>query len=315
MNNESTEIPLLRYAAIGKWWLAYSSNRRSPLLSRERVRVWVEIVEPQQLQAWHTPERSLLMLWDPTQYLKFADHRLRPALDLLNRVDLNSPSVVYDLGAGTGNVTEILANRWPEARVIGVDSSEEMLKEASKRAANIEWEVGDIGTWQPKQQPDLIFTNAALHWESDHDKLFTRLMSSLEPGGVFAVQMPRNFGALSHTSISEAALSGPWRTKLEPLLRPAPVEPPPYYISTLSPLASSLEVWETEYSQILSGENAVKEWTKGTWLRPLLNALEEPERADFEEAYAKLVAARYPKQPDGTTIFPFKRLFIIATRS
>ncbi|MBT4125810.1 MAG: methyltransferase domain-containing protein [Chloroflexi bacterium] len=254
------------------------------------------------------------MTWDPSQYLKFADHRLRPAVDLLNRVDLDSPSIVYDLGAGAGNVTELLANRWPEARIIGIDDSEEMLRKASERATNIEWEVGDIGSWEPKQPAELIFTNAALHWIEGHTDLFTRLMSSVAPGGVLAVQMPRNFGALSHTSISEAALSGPWRSKLEPLLRPAPVEPPPFYIDILSSMTSSLDVWETEFSQILSGENPVKEWTKGTWLMPLLNALEEPERSDFEAAYAELVLSRYPKQPDGTTVFPFKRMFIVATR-
>lgn len=253
------------------------------------------------------------MLWDPTQYLKFADHRLRPAIDLLNRVNLSSPTTVYDLGAGTGNVTELLANRWPEARIIGVDSSKEMLEEAAQRAANIEWEVGDIGTWQPAEPADLIFTNAALHWESNHTELFTRLISSIKSGGVLAVQMPRNFGALSHTSIPDAALNGPWRAKLEPLLRPAPVEPPPFYISTLSPHTETLDVWETEYQQILTGENPVKEWTKGTWLAPLLNALEEPQRSQFEATYAELVASHYQKQPDGSTIFPFKRMFIVVT--
>jgi trans-aconitate 2-methyltransferase len=139
-------------------------------------------------------------------------------------------------------------------------------------------------------------------------------MSSIAVGGVFAVQMPRNFGALSHTSISEAALNGPWRSKLDPLLRPAPVEPPPFYIDLLSPLASSLDVWETEYQQVLTGDNPIKEWTKGTWLKPLLDALDEPERSDFENAYAEIVAKAYPKQTDGTTIFPFKRMFIIAQR-
>jgi trans-aconitate 2-methyltransferase len=254
------------------------------------------------------------MPWDPSQYLKFADHRLRPAVDLLNRVDLDSPSVVYDLGAGAGNVTELLANRWPDARIIGVDDSEAMLQEAAKRAPNIEWEVGDIGTWEPSEPAEFIFTNAALHWITGHEELFTRLMSSVAPGGVFAVQMPRNFGALSHTSISEAAKSGPWHSKLEPLLRPAPVEPPPFYIDILSKLSSSLDVWETEFSQILTGDNPVKEWTKGTWLMPLLNALEEPERTDFEDAYAELILSRYPKQSDGTTVFPFKRMFIVAKR-
>ena len=254
------------------------------------------------------------MTWDPSQYLKFADHRLRPAVDLLNRIDLDSPSVVYDLGAGTGNVTELLANRWPKSRIMGVDTSEEMLRAAAKRASNIEWQVSDIGSWSPREPAELIFTNAALHWIPDHQELLTRLLSSVTPTGVFAIQMPRNFGARSHISISEAALSGPWRSKLEPLLRPAPVEPPPFYIDILSPICSSLDVWETEYQQVLKGKNPVKEWTKGTWLKPLLDALEEPERTEFEETYAEIVAKSYPKQSDGTTIFPFRRLFIVARR-
>jgi trans-aconitate 2-methyltransferase len=254
------------------------------------------------------------MPWDPSQYLKFADHRLRPAVDLLNRINLDSPKIVYDLGAGAGNVTELLATRWQNSRIIGIDDSEEMLREAAKRAPNIEWEVGDIGSWQPEQPAELIFSNAALHWVTGHTDLFTRLVSSLAPGGVLAVQMPRNFGALSHTSITMAVLAGPWRTKLEPLLRPAPVEPPEFYIDILSPIASSLEVWETEYQQILTGDNPIKEWTKGTWLKPLLDALDEPDRTNFEAAYTQLVATAYLKQPDGTTIFPFKRQFILATR-
>ena len=139
-------------------------------------------------------------------------------------------------------------------------------------------------------------------------------MSSVVPGGVFAVQMPRNFGARSHVSISEAALAGPWRSKLEPLLRSAPVEPPAFYIDILSSMSSSIDAWETEYQQILTGDNPVKEWTKGTWLKPLLDALDEPERSEFEETYAEIVAESYPKQSDGTTIFPFRRLFIVARR-
>ncbi len=255
------------------------------------------------------------MPWDPAQYFKFADHRLRPAVDLLSRIDIESPSVVYDLGAGGGNVTELLAMRWPDARIIGVDNSEEMLRQAAERAPNIEWEVGDIGSWQPEQPAELIFTNAALHWITGHEDLFTRLMSSLDDDGILAVQMPRNFGAPSHTSMAEAAAAGPWRETLEPLLRPAPVEPPEFYIELLTPLAKSLDVWETEYMQVLSGENPVKEWTKGTWLRPLLDALKEPERSEFESTYAALVAAAYPKQKDGTTVFPFKRLFIVAVKA
>lgn len=235
-------------------------------------------------------------------------------MDLLNRIDLKAPSVVYDLGAGAGNVTRLLAQRWPNARIVGIDNSEEMLRNAAELAPNIEWDVGEIGTWRPGKPAELIFTNAALHWINGHAELFTGLVNSLESGGVLAVQMPRNFGAASHTSIAEAALNGPWRKTLEPLLRPAPVELPQYYIELLSALTSSLDVWETEYMQVLTGDDPVKEWTKGTWLKPLLDALEEPERSEFESAYASLVAARYPKQSDGTTVFPFKRLFIVASR-
>ena len=251
------------------------------------------------------------MTWDPAQYLKFADHRLRPAIDLLNRIDLDSPQVVYDLGAGTGSITEMLADRWPGARVVGVDNSPEMLERA-ERIDNMEWEEGDIGTWRPDEPCDLIFSNAALHWVDGHVELFQGLMASVSAGGLLAVQMPRNFGALSHTSISKAALDGPWRSVLEPLLRPAPVELPQYYARILSPLVSSLDIWETDYIQVLSGDNPVKEWTKGTWLMPLLSALEEPERSEFETAYGELILDSYPKERDGTTLFPFRRMFIVA---
>ena len=110
-------------------------------------------------------------------------------------------------------------------------------------------------------------------------------------------------------------MSGPWRSKLEPLLRPAPVQEPSFYIDVLAPHAGSLDVWETEYMQLLTGDDPVKEWTKGTWLKPLLDALEEPERSGFETAYATLVAKAYPRRSDGTTIFPFKRMFMVARRN
>jgi len=197
--------------------------------------------------------------------------------------------------------------------VIGVDNSPEMMGRA-ERVENLEWQQGDIGNWRPDRPADLIFSNAALHWVDGHTELFNGLMSAVAPGGLFAVQMPRNFGALSHTSISEAALGGPWRSVLEPLLRPAPVELPQFYVRILSPLASSLDVWETDYIQVLTGDNPVKEWTKGTWLKPLLDALEEPERSEFEKTYADLVEKAYPKESDGTTLFPFRRMFIVARK-
>ncbi len=252
------------------------------------------------------------MAWDPGQYLKFADHRLRPAVDLLNRIDLDHPGEVYDLGAGAGNVTRLIKERWPDAHVTGIDDSEAMLAKAAATAPAITWQRADLTTWRPARPADLIYSNAALHWLPDHDRLFPRLLDALAPGGVLAVQMPRNFGARYHTAISEAALAGPWRATLEPLLRPAPVADPDFYYGVLAPRAASQDIWETEYLQVLEGPDPVKEWTKGTWLKPLLDALQEPERSGFEAAYAALVARAYPRRADGRTLFPFRRLFIVA---
>src|SRR5438874_7588202 len=178
------------------------------------------------------------MPWDPAQYLKFAGPRLRPALDLLQRIDIEAPASVYDLGAGAGNVTRLIAARWPEARVIGVDSSAEMLAKASAENPRIEWQEADLAAWRPRQPADIIYSNAALHWLDGHDKLLPGLFRGLAPGGVLAVQMPRNFAAPSHTLISEAARAGPWRPVLEPLLRPSPVEEPAFYHDLLAPLAA-----------------------------------------------------------------------------
>ena len=255
---------------------------------------------------------SFRVAWDPAQYLKFADHRLRPAIDLLGRVDLADPRAIYDLGAGAGNVTRLIKGRWPEARVTGVDDSETMLAKAAATAPAIAWQQADLATWSPAHPADLIYSNAALHWLDGHDRLFPALLAGLAPGGVLAVQMPRNFSAPSHTAISEAALGGPWRGRLEPLLRPAPVRDPDFYYGVLAPRVATLDVWETEYLQVLDGPDPVKEWTKGTWLRPLLDALEEPERGRFEARYTELVARAYPRRADGHTLFPFRRLFIVA---
>lgn len=252
------------------------------------------------------------MPWDPAQYLKFAGHRLRPAIDLLGRIDAEKPAEVVDLGAGAGNVTRLIKSRWPDAHVRGVDDSQEMLAKAAAAAPEIDWERGDLATWRPRQPADVIYSNAALHWIAGHDRLFAELVAALAPGGTLAVQMPRNFSAPSHTAIAEAARSGPWRARLEPLLRPAPVAEPAFYFDLLAPRVAELDIWETEYQQVLEGENPVKEWTKGTWLRPLLDALAEPERSGFEAAYGALTARAYPPRPDGRTLFPFRRLFLVA---
>ena len=256
----------------------------------------------------------MAVIWDPNQYLTFGDHRLRPALELLMRIPHEAPASVVDLGCGAGNVTAHLRRRWPQAAITGVDSSPEMLAEAAQAEASVKWEQGDFSTWRPDAAVDVIYANASLHWDPEHQSLFPRLMDFLAPGGALAVQMPRNFGQPSHTSMAEVALHGPWAATLDGVQRNAPVAEPDFYYDLLAPLSSKLDLWETRYVQVLEGDNPVAEFTKGSWLKPLLDALAEPVRGDFETAYRDKVLQYYPPREDGTTLFPFNRMFMVAVK-
>ena len=249
---------------------------------------------------------------NPDQYLKFAGSRLRPALDLLSRIQPGrAPATIVDLGCGAGNVTRFLADRWPAATVEGVDSSAAMLAKARAEGPGATWTEADLAAWSATGPVDVLFSNAALHWLDDHDSLFPRLAAMLSGGGVLAVQMPRNHEAASHTCMTDAA--GPWRDRLNPVLRPSPVSPPDRYYDMLAPLVADLEIWESVYMHVLEGDNPVVEWTKGTALKPLLDALDEAARADFLDDYGARIRAAYPPRSDGRTLFPFRRLFIVAT--
>ncbi len=250
--------------------------------------------------------------WDSGQYLKFAGPRLRPALDLLARIDVDNPETICDLGCGPGNVTQLLAERWPKADITGIDGSPDMLARAAADFPDMTWVEADLNTWQPDGPIDVVFSNAALHWLDNHAALFPRLMGYLNPGGVLAVQMPGNHAQPSHTSIRAAA--GPLLNKIEPHMRPDPVEALGVYYDALEPVSSEVDVWETVYHQILEGDNAVAEWTKGSVLKPLLDALDEDDKETFFRAYSELVGKAYPKRPDGKTIFPFRRVFVVAKR-
>jgi len=257
------------------------------------------------------------MSWSPDQYLKFSQPRLRPAIDLLNRIECDNPRHIYDLGCGAGNVTAAIVARWPKARVTGVDTSAAMLAEAAKVLPQVQWQQRSLDQWRAQEPADLIYSNAALHWLPDHARLFPAILESLRAGGVLAVQMPRNFAAPSHTLITEVAREPAWQEKLEPLLRSPPVatREPAFYYDVLSPLAASLDIWECEYLQVLTGEDPVKEWTKGTALIPYLERLGASEGREFEQEYARRVRSAYPRRSDGVTLFPFRRLFMVLSKA
>ncbi len=257
--------------------------------------------------------------WDPTQYRKFSDHRLRPALELLGRIPLDASDLVYDLGCGTGEVTRIIAERWAAAKVVGLDSSDEMLKKAKTGGGRIEWIKADVSEWKPEAPPDLIFSNATLHWVKDHRSLFPKLLGFLPPGGCLAVQMPLSFDVPSHCLMRETLEAGgeggrPLGTpELRRTVSRRWVEDTDVYYDLLAARARHLDIWTTEYLQVLEGEDPVLEWVKATGLRPVINGLEEAERERFLEIYRNRLRQAYPRRADGKTLYPFPRLFIVAT--
>jgi trans-aconitate 2-methyltransferase len=253
------------------------------------------------------------MNWDPALYLRFADQRLRPALDLLARIDCDAPGSVVDLGCGAGNVTAYLKRRWPDAALTGVDNSPEMLAKARATDPAINWETGELASWMPRKPCTIIYSNAALHWIDGHAEIFPRLARAIESGGVLAVQMPHQNGAPSHQAAFTLATSARWRDKLQPVVRASPVAEPQQYYDWLVPHVKTLDIWETEYLQTMQGDNPVADWTSGTFLRPFLDALAGAERAEFDAAYRAAIINAYPKSADGCTLFPFRRMFIVAT--
>jgi trans-aconitate 2-methyltransferase len=266
--------------------------------------------------------------WDPEQYGLFSEERGRPFFELLDRVPAEDPIHVVDLGCGSGELTATLADRWPAARIEGIDSSPEMIAAAERRAVpGLRFAVGDIATWTPDHPVDVIVSNAALQWVPTHRELLPKWVEALNPGGWLAFQVPGNFDGPSHSAVRDLCRSPRWRDRLGELPRGQsgdivygkPVDSPNDYLELLATHGClPVDAWETTYSQVLSGDRPVLEWIKGTALRPVLAALDadptEPDaKADFLAELAALLRAAYPPRSYGT-VFPFRRIFVVARR-
>ncbi|MCP3976622.1 MAG: methyltransferase domain-containing protein [bacterium] len=255
--------------------------------------------------------------WDPAQYHRHSDLRLRPALELFSRISAESPSLVHDIGTGGGEIARLMALRWPEANVIASDSSQEMLDAAQDTTApetRIRWELLDLNEWQPTPTHDVIYANAVLHWLPDHAEIFPRLVDGLTTGGELAVQMPMSWWQPSHQAIRQtvAAMSTPEADQLAAFMATPNVGQPSQYYKILRPLVSDLDIWTTEYQQVLSGPDPVFDWVSGSILRPVFTQLPAPEVERFSTMCRRALRDAYPPQSDGTTLFPFKRLSIVA---
>jgi len=253
------------------------------------------------------------MSWDPDVYMKFANERTRPAMELLARVPLNAPARAIDLGCGPGNSTALLAARWPEAKLEGLESSPEMLAKARSSGVRASWIEGEVESWSPEARYNVIFSNATLHWIADHHALLPRLMGYVAEGGAFAFQVPRNFDAPSHVLMREVANAGPWAAKLANARQVNVLSPDAYY-DILAPLARTLDIWETTYLHVLEGDDPVLAWVSGTGLRPFVQPLDAAEREAFIAKYRARLREAYPRRADGRTLLPFQRLFMVAAK-
>ncbi len=252
--------------------------------------------------------------WDPEQYLRYADERSRPFGDLLARVDATTPAYVVDLGSGPGELTAALARRWPDAEVVGVDSSAEMTEHARPLTRpGLAFVRADLRDWRPVRPVDVLVSNATLQWVPGHLDLLPRLVGHLAPGGVLAVQVPANFTEPAHRILHELQEDSGWQPALRDVRRPASHDAATY-LDALHAAGCVVDAWETTYLHVLTGDDAVLEWMKGTGARPTLGALGEAARGEFLAVYGERLRQAYP-QREGRVILPYRRVFFVARRS
>ena len=251
-------------------------------------------------------------MWNPDVYLAFADHRGRPFFDLLSRVGAQSPRRVVDLGCGPGNLTVTLAERWPDATVEAVDSSAEMVEAARARGLNAE--LSGITDWSPTPDTDVIVSNAALQWVPGHADMLVRWAGLLDPGAWIAVQVPGNFDAPSHEAVRAVARSREFADALAdmPWREADVVATPTGYAELLTDAGCVVDAWETTYVHQLTGDTPVLDWITGTALTQVRSRLDDEAWERYRQAIIPVLAQAYPRRHDGTTYFPFRRVFVVA---
>lgn len=256
--------------------------------------------------------------WDPQRYLKFADYRTRACRDLADRVKLSKPTAIIDLGCGPGNSTAALSVRWPDSTITGLDNSEDMITAARAAHPKFHWRIADIQAWATSaaESYDLVFSNAAMHWTSDHRVTFPNVLRHVSPGGAMAIQVPANLDAPAHTLMRELVASAKWKRRFpSDGVREWHVHDESFYYDVLAPHSDWIDLWITDYIHVMDDANAIVEWYAGTGLRPFLDALSTADLKDeFTADYAAMIAKAYPARVDGRVLFPFRRLFMIAYR-
>jgi trans-aconitate 2-methyltransferase len=249
--------------------------------------------------------------WDPDRYLTYADERGRPFVELVARIAADDPATVVDLGCGPGNLTTLLVARWPDARVVGLDSSAEMIEKARATTPAVDFRVADLRDWATDQdRVDVLVSNATLQWVPGHLDLLPDLVRRVTPGGWLAFQVPGNFGEPSHTIRTELAAQAPYAAHTAGVAVPSSHDPA-VYLGVLQRLGCAVDAWETTYLHVLEGEDPVFAWVSGTGARPTLQALPDDLRPGFEEEFKQRLRAAYPAH-EGRVVLPFRRIFVVA---
>lgn len=256
-------------------------------------------------------------MWDPGTYLRYADERSRPFFDLLARVDATSPTTVVDLGCGPGTLTAHLAQRWPSAQVVGLDSSPDMIAAAQKLGAAVRFDVADVRDWHASPDIDVIVANALLQWVPEHRGLLTRWITEMREGARLAFQVPGNFDAPSHRLIREVAALHRWGGRLDGILRGTDsVDDAIGYATRFVELGCEVDAWETTYLHQLAAagdDHPVLRWVEGTALTGVRSTLDDADWAAFRAELNPRLAEAYPIR-DGRAYFPFRRIFVVARR-
>jgi trans-aconitate 2-methyltransferase len=253
-------------------------------------------------------------MWDPGVYRRFSGERGRPFFDLVARVWASDPRYVVDLGCGPGNLTAALAQRWPQADVVGVDNSREMIGAAQAEAGQwprLSFALGDLREWRAERPVDVLVSNAALQWVPAHQHLVRRWPDMLSPGGWLAIQLPGNYDQPSHAILLDLVRSPRWRPLLAGVRLNRQAQDPAEYLDLLARAGCEVDAWETTYLHVLPGPDPVTEWYRGTGLRPVLAALDPGQAEEFVTDYGERARAAYPRMPYGT-LLPFRRVFVVA---
>lgn len=255
------------------------------------------------------------MSWDSKQYLKFQKERTQPSIDLADRLTVQSPERIIDIGCGPGNSTAVLKKRYPDAEVIGADNSENMISEAKEKYPDIEFLLCDASKDLENitGKFDIVFSNACIQWVPDHPKLLREMLSLLKEGGELAVQVPMNYNEPIHKIINETVRSEKWREFFSKPRIFYTLAPEKYY-DILSEFSSDFEMWQTAYFHRMKSHYDIIEWYRSTGLRPYLESLSPADKEEFERDILAKIEKAYPKQANGEIIFRFPRLFFKAVK-